>query len=413
MGFFQYGQLVEQLATTATAAGTTALVNTSKQNQVFTGTSTQTVVLPNATTMSIGQFFNIYNQSSGNLTLQFNGGGTFADASGTAYGTLLPHSSIAVMLQTNGTSAGTWAVITAGMGNSLTVPKAQTFTSTGTTTGYVFTILSASPGTGSTYTNNGQTFTVVAGLSSGTQLFMTGTGAPESSGTLTYVSGSPSGNLTYTAVQVLATYTTASSPTPLYIKVRAIGGGGGGAGSGTSEQTDGVSGGNTFFGTNILVAGGGSGGEAGIEEQGASGGSASVTTSSTVLQLATLTGGSGGGCAQYSASTTSQNGGGSMGGQGAFGGGGGAAAPGSVGVSAAANTGGGGGGPGSTQTANFQGGTGGGAGGYAEMIITNPGAGATFFYAVGTGGAGGGAGVGGNDGGNGAAGLIIVEEYFQ
>lgn len=125
MGFFQYGAIVEQLATTVTATGTTALVNTSKQNQVFTGTLGQIVVLPNATTMSVGQFFNIYNQSSGSLTLQFFGGAAFTDASGLALGSILAHTSIIVTLQTNGTSAGTWTAFSSAGAVVGTIPILQ------------------------------------------------------------------------------------------------------------------------------------------------------------------------------------------------------------------------------------------------------------------------------------------------
>ena len=64
---------------------------------------------------------------------------------------------------------------------------------------YTFTITAASASVGATYTNNGQTFTVVTANTSGTVLQCTGTGAPTASGTLTYVSGNPSGNITYSA----------------------------------------------------------------------------------------------------------------------------------------------------------------------------------------------------------------------
>jgi microcystin-dependent protein len=116
MAAFQYGGIIEQIQATATAAGTTTLINTSKQLQVFTGTTTQTVVLPNATTYSTpGAKFEIYNESTGALTIQFNGGGSFTDAAGISYGTLAPNTSLTVHLQTNGTAAGTWAVSTSGI----------------------------------------------------------------------------------------------------------------------------------------------------------------------------------------------------------------------------------------------------------------------------------------------------------
>ena len=53
-------------------------------------------------------------------------------------------------------------------------------------------------------------------------------------------------------------------------------------------------------------------------------------------------------------------------------------------------------------------GGGGGAGGYCELWVNAPAA--TYTYAVGAGGAGGAAGT--YAGGNGAAGLVIVEEFY-
>ncbi len=129
MASFYAGGIVEQVAVTATAAGTTTLTVTSKQIQVFTGSSTQTVVLPSATTMLIGQKFEIYNQSSGTLTLQFNGGSAFTDASGTSYSAISAHTVLVVKLQTNGTSAGTWTAISVLPGGGANTPTVQKFTS--------------------------------------------------------------------------------------------------------------------------------------------------------------------------------------------------------------------------------------------------------------------------------------------
>jgi hypothetical protein len=64
---------------------------------------------------------------------------------------------------------------------------------------YTFTIASASASAGATYTNNGVTFTVTSAVSSSTTLVAQGTGAPSASGTLTYVSGTPTGNITFSA----------------------------------------------------------------------------------------------------------------------------------------------------------------------------------------------------------------------
>ena len=60
--------------TTATAAGTTTLTNTSTYFQFFTGTSTQTIVLPVTSTLATGWTFHIVNNSTGNLTVNSSGG---------------------------------------------------------------------------------------------------------------------------------------------------------------------------------------------------------------------------------------------------------------------------------------------------------------------------------------------------
>jgi hypothetical protein len=59
--------------TTETAAGTTTLSNTSNYFQFFTGTTTQTVTLPVASTMTLGQGFEIHNNSTGAVTVNSSG----------------------------------------------------------------------------------------------------------------------------------------------------------------------------------------------------------------------------------------------------------------------------------------------------------------------------------------------------
>lgn len=86
--------------TTATAAGTTTLTSSSTYWQFFTGTTTQTVVLPNATTMSNGMAFYIDNNSTRELTVQMNGGSQLI---------IIPAlSDCEIVLESNGTSAGSW-----------------------------------------------------------------------------------------------------------------------------------------------------------------------------------------------------------------------------------------------------------------------------------------------------------------
>jgi hypothetical protein len=60
--------------TTATAAGTTTLTSASNYYQRFTGTTTQTVVLPVTSTLVAGVAYEIENASTGNLTVNSSGG---------------------------------------------------------------------------------------------------------------------------------------------------------------------------------------------------------------------------------------------------------------------------------------------------------------------------------------------------
>lgn len=64
---------------------------------------------------------------------------------------------------------------------------------------YTFTVTSANATVGAVYSNNGQTFTVLATIVSGTTLQTTGSGAPLASGTLTKVSGTGDSTITFSA----------------------------------------------------------------------------------------------------------------------------------------------------------------------------------------------------------------------
>ncbi len=107
MGFFQYGAVVEQVASTVAANGTTTLTNTSKQIQVLTasGSNGQNYQLPDATTMVNGMSFEFYNTS--------NGLSTIVNHAATALYSLSPGQSIIVKLTNNGTTSGTWVSLAA------------------------------------------------------------------------------------------------------------------------------------------------------------------------------------------------------------------------------------------------------------------------------------------------------------
>ena len=251
-------------------------------------------------------------------------------------------------------------------------------------------------------------FVVLATVVSGSSFTAQILNAPWNTvGVLTLVSGTgdspigPGG----TTVNTTATYTTPSSPAPLYIDVELVAGGGGGASGGNSggPTNNGTSGTDTTFGS-ILSANGGTGGNAFYATPG---GSASVVTSSTVLQIYALTGGAGNagsdGVTPYAV--------GGVGGNSYYGGAGGGNIAAQVGFAAAGNTGSGGGG-GSSGGSGTQGGAGGGAGGFAKAQINSPSG--TYSITLGVGGAGGAAGGGGATiGGSGAASMVIVREYYQ
>ena len=64
---------IQGYSTTATAAGTTTLTVASNYLQYFTGTSTQTVVMPVTSTLVLGQQFMIVNSSTGTVTVNSSG----------------------------------------------------------------------------------------------------------------------------------------------------------------------------------------------------------------------------------------------------------------------------------------------------------------------------------------------------
>ncbi len=87
--------------TTVTAAGTTTLTVTSTYEQFFTGTTTQTILMPVTSTLTLGFPFYIVNNSTGNVTVQSSGGNNIQvmAAGTTAYLTCI---------LTTGTTAASW-----------------------------------------------------------------------------------------------------------------------------------------------------------------------------------------------------------------------------------------------------------------------------------------------------------------
>ncbi len=93
---------------TATSGGTTNLSVSSGQTQFFTGTSSQTVILPDVGTLSLGFNFKIVNRSTGTLTIQaFGGVATTISISTLTWGYLTYYSS-------SGNSQASWSYESGG-----------------------------------------------------------------------------------------------------------------------------------------------------------------------------------------------------------------------------------------------------------------------------------------------------------
>ena len=91
----------DQDATTTTLNGTLTLTTASKGFQLLTGSATGfTVIMPNTLTIFIGQEYMLINQSSQPMTVKDGGGNILLTLAQTSIGFL--------MLQAQGSSAGTW-----------------------------------------------------------------------------------------------------------------------------------------------------------------------------------------------------------------------------------------------------------------------------------------------------------------
>lgn len=268
-------------------------------------------------------------------------------------------------------------------------PVAQKFTSGSGTYNepYAFVITSGSATANATYTNNSVTFTVYATVASATLVYMTGSGVPAASGTLTKASGTGDATLTFSSFKA-----------PLYLEVVLAGGGGGGA----AQGGNGADGSDSTFGSSLLTASKGGGG-ASNSPPGTGGG---VTVSGPAIDTGSFAGGNatqhGGAIVNSSGGSGGSNmlSGGSAGGEGNNG----SNAP-SV-PAANSGAGGGGGGP-STGASGY---AGGGASGVVRAVIPSPSA--TYSYTIGSGGGAGTTGTGGAASA-GANGVAVITAKFQ
>ena len=198
------------------------------------------------------------------------------------------------------------------------------------------------------------------------------------------------------------------------IRVQMVGGGSSGAGSGVATPTAGNAGGNTTFGSSLLTAAGGTAPSAFTTSSASGNGPAggAVTINSPAIEIIKAPGGYGGAAQQQIAGTIVTRLAGGNGGNSFFGGAGtGSFGSGTAATSAVTDSGSGGGGGGINESASASTGPGGAPGGYLMADIVGPSA--TYPFAIGAGGVSAAGTAGGASSGAGAAGKIIVEEFYQ
>jgi len=94
---------IESYSTIATAAGTTTLTVASPYQTYFTGSTTQTVKLPVASTLVLGMRFQIVNNSSGTVTVNSSGSNLVQSMAGGS-------SAVFTCILASGTTAASWSV---------------------------------------------------------------------------------------------------------------------------------------------------------------------------------------------------------------------------------------------------------------------------------------------------------------
>lgn len=220
-GFSMVNKIIADLAvnwgatTVATAAGTTTLTVSSNRYYQFTGITTQTVVLPDATTLLVGDQFTISDKSTGIVTINYNGGSLAA--------TLQANNSVIIALINNSTSAGTWDIIAASNMVTGEVPSGTvngsnvTFTLANTPNGGLMLFKNGvlmQSGSGNDYALSGSTITFATAPLTGAKLVANyGVGGTTPTQTITLtgdVTGSGSGSF---AATIKSSVALAGAPT--------------------------------------------------------------------------------------------------------------------------------------------------------------------------------------------------------
>ena len=168
--------LLQGYTTTVTAAGTTTLTVNSTYLQFFTGSTTQTLTLPVASTLVLGQQFYIRNNSTGAVTVNSSGANVVRILAGNTR-------VIVTCILTSGTTAASWSAMYVGI--SITDGKILSASNTLTLAGTDATTMTF-PATSATIarTDAAQSFT-------GVQTFVAPILGTPTSATLTNATGLP------------------------------------------------------------------------------------------------------------------------------------------------------------------------------------------------------------------------------
>ena len=129
----------EAFTTTVTAAGTTTLTVASNPLQQFTGTTTQICALPSASTLSTGCQYQVFNRSTGVVTVKDGGGNTLQ--------AMAANSQCIFTCAANGSTAGTWDVSYAMILSATTLVRSGVVSLSSGVTSATITYSSALPNT--------------------------------------------------------------------------------------------------------------------------------------------------------------------------------------------------------------------------------------------------------------------------
>jgi len=204
--------------TTATAAGTTTLTNASNNQQLFTGTTTQTVTMPVASTMTVGARYLIENNSTGVVTIQSSGANTIV--------ALPSNMSVKVTcILASGTTAASWDYEYVGF-NAITGTGSAVLSTTPTITTPVITQGTSTPSfTSNAYTvvstDAGQFLLASNSSTAGTVNIPTDATYAFANGTQIHIQQTGSGQLTIQAATSGTTTVVSNGATAAAPKIRA------------------------------------------------------------------------------------------------------------------------------------------------------------------------------------------------